>query len=264
MLKILLAFVPVFSFAQNCPAGSRFSSLAHAAVATTDAWTFFSNPAASAFLPKASIGFSYENRFLLKELQSQALVYNQPLKTGVLSLGAQTYGFKYFRQLKTGLGYSFKLNDFLSAGVQISYQGLWFSEYYGYRQAVIADAGLLIKINEYWSIGTSIFNLGRTKVNRANKERWSTDVRIGVGYKLSPKVLILSEIDKNVNHPLRLKCGVEYQPVKAFFLRTGFATWPFEIAAGMGCQWKKIHLDMGSTYKPIVGFSPNITCSFNL
>ena len=57
-------------------------------------------------------GVSYENRFLLKELQSQGLTAVIPLKSGVLSVGAQSFGYTEFRTYRSGLGYSLKLSDF--------------------------------------------------------------------------------------------------------------------------------------------------------
>ena len=72
-------------------------SLANASVCLTDAWAFHHNPGAIAGIKQTSIGLSYENRFTLKELQNQALVIAHPLKKGVISLGAQTYGFSLYR-----------------------------------------------------------------------------------------------------------------------------------------------------------------------
>ncbi len=264
MLKLLLAFAPAFSFAQMIPMGARSSGVANASVALTDTWSFFNNPANSANVAHVSGGLYYENRYLLKELQFQGLVYNQPLKVGALSLGIQSFGFKYFRTFTAGLGYSLKLNEMLFSGVQLSYQGLWFSDYYGTRNAVMANAGILIHLSENLKLGTSIFNLGRTKVNRANAERWSTDFRLGASFQVSKVVLILAELNKNVNHPIRVKAGVEYQPVKTFFLRTGISTSPIEISGGFGYQFKNIDLSFGTTYIPVLGFSPNISFSFDL
>ena len=76
-----LALVLVFFFscqfiqAQGwLPMGSRSHALGNASVAIEDIWAYHHNPAALSNLKKIEFGVSYENRFLMKELQSQGLV----------------------------------------------------------------------------------------------------------------------------------------------------------------------------------------------
>ena len=65
--------------------GSRSNALANASVALSDCWAYHHNPGALAAVVTSEIGCSYGNRFLLKELQNQGLVYVQPIKIGVIS-----------------------------------------------------------------------------------------------------------------------------------------------------------------------------------
>src|SRR5690606_5738232 len=103
------------------PMSSRSMSLANATVALDDVWAYHHNPAAMANLKKIEFGVSYENRFLLKELQSQGLVVALPMKRGVVSIGSQSFGYNQFRTYRTGLGYSMKLSELLSVGVQLNH-----------------------------------------------------------------------------------------------------------------------------------------------
>ena len=131
MLKLLLF---VFTFTVLCvtaaqaqgwsPAGARSMSLANASVALNDVWAYHNNPGALGGLKQTSFGVAYEDRFGLKELQSQSLVVAHPIKKGVFSLGAQFYGYSAYRTTRVGLGYSLQLSDKISAGVQINYLGL--------------------------------------------------------------------------------------------------------------------------------------------
>ena len=100
------------SFGQGwVPAGARSMSLGNASVTFEDVWAFHNNPAALAHIENFSAGISYENRFLLKELQSQGLAVAIPLKVGVISVGGHMYGYNRFRSYKGGLGYSMKLAE---------------------------------------------------------------------------------------------------------------------------------------------------------
>ncbi|MEN9997529.1 MAG: hypothetical protein RI922_519 [Bacteroidota bacterium] len=259
----LLLLAPLTLVAQGwLPMGARSNSMANSSVTLTDVWSFHHNPGAMAELEKQAFGVSYENRFLLKELQSQGLVYGQPLKKGVLSIGAQTYGFKTYRTNRVGVGYSMKLSEKFSAGVQLNYQNIRLTENYGSKNTVTAEVGILAKITEKWSIGVSAFNLGRNKLADFQDDRFTTLMRLGTSYKFSKKVLVTAEAEKNVDFPLRAKAGIEYQLVEKFYLRGGFATQPIELSFGFGYKFSVFQLDFGSAYHQQLGWSPHFSFTY--
>lgn len=259
----LLLLAPLTLAAQGwLPMGARSNSMANSSVTLTDVWSFHHNPGAMADLEKQAFGISYENRFLLKELQSQGLVYGQPLKKGVISFGAQTYGFKTYRTNRVGLGYSMKLSEKFSAGVQLNYQNIRLTENYGSKNTVTAEVGILAKITEKWSIGVSAFNLGRNKLADFQDDRFTTLMRLGTSYQFSKKVLVTAEAEKNVDFPLRAKAGIEYQLVEKFYLRGGFATQPIELSFGFGYKFSVFQLDFGSAYHQQLGWSPHFSFTY--
>ena len=95
-------------------------SLANASSTFNDVWAFHDNPGALADVDKVSVGISYENRFLLKDLQSQAIAVSIPLKVGVLSFGGNLYGYSQYRPYKAGVGYSMKLSEVFYARYGVS------------------------------------------------------------------------------------------------------------------------------------------------
>ena len=266
MVKTLLSIfflLPIIAGAQGwLPMGGRSNSMANASVAISDVWAFHHNPGALADVDKVSIGFSYENRFLLKELQSQGLVYVQPLKKGVLSVGAQLYGFNQYRTYRVGAGYCLKLSEMFSAGVQLNYQGIRLNENYGSKNTVTAELGLLAKITEKWKMGLSIFNLGRAKLSAFEDDRFTTLLRLGTSYTFSKKVIVAVEAEKNTDFPLRFKAGLDYQLIQNFYFRAGFATQPIEVTFGFGYKFKSIQLDLGSSYHQQLGWSPHCSLTF--
>ena len=147
-LTFLLFIVSFGVYAQGWqPVGARSNSLANATVADVDVWSYYHNPGALGYMNNASIGASYENRFALKELQTQGLVYAQPLKVGVLSVGLQTFGYKTYRSNRVGLGYALKLHERIAMGVQLNYQDVWIRGY-DYVGTVTAEVGVLGKITK--------------------------------------------------------------------------------------------------------------------
>lgn len=258
-----MVLIPMVVVAQGwLPMGGRSNSMANATVAIVDPWAFHHNPGALAEVDQISAGVSYENRFLLKELQSQGLVYVHPLKTGVLSIGAQTYGFELYRTYRAGAGYSLKLSEKFYAGVQLNYQGIQLGQNYGSRNTMTAELGILAKITEDWKIGMSVFNLGRAILDDFQEDRFTTLMRLGTSYSFSKKVLVAAEVEKNVDFKMRFKAGLDYEMIDNFFFRAGFATEPIEISFGFGYKIKMIQLDLGSAYHQQLGWSPHFSLTF--
>ena len=233
-LLIIFLFYSFTSVAQGWqPMGSRSMSLSNATVALEDVWAYHHNPAALSNLKKIEFGVSYENRFLLKELQSQGLVIAIPLKKGVISIGSQSFGYNQFRTYRNGLGYSMKLAEFLSVGVQLNHHFVRINSNYGNHQTVTAEVGALAKINDKWSV--------------------------------SEKVLFLAEAEKNIDYSIRFKTGIEYLPLDNFYVRGGFATAPIEFSFGLGYTFSgKYKLDLGSAYHQVLCWSPHFSFTMQL
>jgi long-subunit fatty acid transport protein len=255
-----------FSFCQGwLPMGSRSHALGNASVAIDDIWAYHHNPANLVSVKKLGFGLSYENRFLLKELQSQGFVVALPLKAGVISFGLQSFGFKNFRTNRLGLGYSMKLAEFLSCGVQLNYHQVRLTDAYGRKDALTAELGLKANITDSWKVAFSVFNLTRTKISEFGEDRLTTLMRFGTQYTFSEKVMFVAELEKNIEFPVRFKTGIEYSPIKKLFLRGGFATQPIELSAGLGYRFKEqFQLDIGSAYHQILGWSPNFSFTYQM
>jgi hypothetical protein len=262
-LTFLLILSCLFVHSQGWqPAGSRSMSMANSTVALSDVWSYHHNPAGLAFLKTTSAGLSYENRFLLKELQTQAVVVAQPLKVGVLSVGAQLYGHHAYRTTRVGMGYSMLLGENISAGVQLNYQGIRIDNY-GSKGTVTAEAGFLAKINSKVSLGFSVMNIGMAKLTAFEDDRFSTFMRLGLNYQISKKVIVLAEVEKSIETNLRVKAGMEYELLDRFFLRMGAASNPTEITFGFGYEFKnRLKLDLGSAWHQHLGWSPHFGLTY--
>ena len=243
------------------PMGARSGSMANASVALEDVWSYHHNPAGLASLRAVSAGVCYENRFLLRELQSQGIAVAVPLKKGVLSIGAQLFGYEQFRSRKAGIGYSMQLSERFSAGIQVNYAGIILNESYGSRHSATAEMGILAEITENWKIGMSAYNLGRSGLADFENDRFTTLMRLGTSYELQ-KVMLLLEAEKDLDHPLRIKAGMEYEPIDKFFFRAGVAAQPIEFSFGFGYRYKMFQLDLGSAYHQQLGWSPHFSLTF--
>lgn len=265
-LSILISslFLAFHSIGQGYyPSGSRSMSMANASNTFTDAWAYFNNPAGLAMDNNLQAGLSYENRFLLKELQSQSAVVAIPLKVGVISVGGQTFGYRQFRSTKAGVGYSMKLSDRLMIGVQGNYQGLMLNENYGNKHTATAEIGILTLLTENWRVGVTVNNVGRAKLSEYSDDRFSTYFKLGTSYRFSKSVLMSLEFEKNLETALRVKSGIEYTPIENLYLRGGFATARTELTFGVGYDFGLLSLEIGSAYDQILGWSPNFSLTLD-
>ncbi len=265
MKHILYLFIlfPILGWSQGYMAtGARSGGVLNSSLTNVDSWAYFNNPGALGEVEHLSLGLSYENRFMLADLQSQAIVAAIPLKKGVVSIGAFNYGGSDFRNFRTGLGYAMKLADNFSAGVQINYQGLRLPEFYGSSNTVTGELGVLLKITDEWSFGAGIFNLGRASLSEFKDDRYNTVLRIGTSYAPSTVLKISTEVWKDIDAPVSVRGGIEYAPFKNFQLRAGIGSQPTAFAFGFGYQWKTIRLDVASAYHQTLGWSPQISFTY--
>lgn len=264
LLLLLLLFTHSFhvAFGQGWnPVGSRAVSLANTSVCIDDVWAYHHNPGAAASIKTISFGAYYETRFLTKELQTQALAVAIPLKVGVISVGGQFYGYQQYRNTRAGVGYSMKFTDFLQAGVQGNVQTLRLGGNYGSTVSGTVEAGILAKISEKWSIGVSVMNIGRQRINPVS-DRFATIMRGGCQYKPSKKVSIFAEVEKQIITKICFKGAVEYQPVQALYIRFGAQSAPMEFALGIGYKVSGVSIDLGSKYHQTLGWSPNFGLNY--
>ena len=244
------------------PNGARAMALGNASATFDDVWAYHNNPGALGAINNFTAGLSYENRFLLKELQTQGFAVAVPLKVGVISVGGDMFGYRNFRSYRAGLGYSMKLSENFFAGVQLNYQGLSLSSNYGSKHTISAAAGIYAKITDEWKMGVSAFNIGRAKLSAFEDDRFSTVIRLGTSYLFSKKFLLSIEGEKDLDSRLRFRTGLEYEPLNNFFIRGGVQTAPVEFSFGFGYHFKQIHIDLGSAYHQILGWSPNFSIVF--
>jgi hypothetical protein len=244
------------------PHGARSAAMMHSSLTLTDANSYFNNPGATAKSGELNATIGYENRLLLPEFQGQNLAIVSPLGRGSISAGYYRFGSEHYRNIRTGLGYALSLTEKFSLGVQINYQSLRLPEFYGMNHSITGEIGALLEVNEQWSFAMAVFNLGRAKLSAFQDDRYNTVYRVGTAYEPSKQVKVAVELHKNVDGPLSVRGGLEYEPMDQFFLRLGVGSQPANYAFGFGYSFKSLTLDLTSQYHQTLGWSPQISLRF--
>jgi hypothetical protein len=78
-------------------------------------------------------------------------------------------------------------------------------------------------------------------------------MRTGISYQPITQVLVLTEVEKELDYPVNVKVGLEYQLLQKLTLRAGVATATEQLAFGTGFRAKKLQFDYGFGRQSVLG-----------
>ncbi len=243
--------------------GSRAAGMGFSSAATSDFWSVNNNQAGMAFYNKTAAGVYFENRFVIKELGTQAGAFVLKTKHGVLGATLIYSGDANYNTTKAGLAYALKLGKYFSAGIQLDYIGTALGEDYGKRSNFTFDAGIMVKITEQLTFGAHTFNPMHVKLSDYNNESIPTTLNAGFGFTFSDKLLLTAEACKNSEFPMEFRSGVEYKLGKIAYARVGLSTNPARYTFGFGLEMKKLTLDLSSSLHSQLGYSPQVSMQYS-
>ncbi len=247
---------------ENFPIGARAAGMGNASVSLSDAWSAQHNQAGLGFLKNPSAGFYYENRFLLKELSIKGGVAALPVKGGTFGLCISNFGYSVYSENKYSLSFAKAFGDKLSAGIAMDYLTTKISEGYGSKGVLAAEFGIQAKPLKGLTVAAHIFNPTRAKIAEYNDERLPTVIRFGGDYNFSEKVTVAIETEKDISQKAIFKAGIEYKPVKEFYIRAGVGTNPTLSSFGFGINIKSLKVDVAANYHQTLGFSPQLALTY--
>lgn len=244
-------------------AGSRGLAMGSATVALSDFWSVFNNPAGSAWEQKIKAGFSFENRFLVKELSYKVMGLSIPLKPGNIGITASQYGNSLYSEIKAGLSFSRKFGKYFAASVQLDYFRVQIAESYGNKNMISFEVGLFYKAGRSISLGLHFLNPVPIKLGTNPPEFLPMVIRLGIAYTFSPAFLAIVEAEKDINSKMIIKAGAEYHFARSFYARLGISTNPTLFSFGFGLGFGRFSFDFASGYHPVLGFTPSGSLIFS-
>jgi hypothetical protein len=246
----------------NYPAGARSAALSNASVTLHDAWGTFNNQACLAYISKPTVGFYFENRFLVKEFSMQAGTFALPFKPGTIAACYRYFGYSKYYEAKFGLAYSRKFTEHFAVGVQIDYLQTHMAEGYGNYNAVSAEVGLLARPLKNLSIGFHLYNPTRTRNDDLFGQSVPTVARLGFSYSFEEKAMLLLETEKDLHQKPIYKGGLEVKAIDKLYLRGGFSSGYEQYSFGLGYKFRKLLVDMAFTRHYYLGFTPHVSLSY--
>jgi hypothetical protein len=262
-MKYLFLFLILFYTsvrAQKNP-GPRSVAMGSAGVALRDIWSLQQNPSGIAGIQKSKFAIAYERHLLDQELSTQTALFAFPFSKSVFGFSFERYGFSEYREQHAGIAIARKFGNSFSLAIGFKYHQLSIGGY-GSSKAFSAEAGFQCNVNEKFTLASHIANPGRSRYEDLTGSNIPVRLSFGVAYQFSNKVLIISDIIKDLNSSTDFRFGLEYTIIPWFSLRGGVSANPFKQYAGFGFNYNHLTVDVSVSSNPTLGYSPQIALGY--
>ncbi len=269
-MKQILYFL-VFSIFTITLQGQQFkNNIANPSIGTsaysqqqTNVFASHSNIAAIGNIKQASIGITGEQRFGLSQLANYEVHTVFTTNGGNFGIQANKFGDASFSETQFGLGYGRKLGKLVTIGGRVNYYTQQIATY-GKSGTVNAEAGMLLQLTPKLTSGISVFNPVGGKFGINQTEQLDAIYKFGLGYDVSTKVAISSEIVKQQNAALNFIGAMQYQFEQKFYAKVGVSTAAANFFTSVGLSLNnQFRLEFSASHHQQLGFTPGLNILYN-
>ncbi len=261
MKYIFLALVLLNFSATGQNPGPRLVAMGSGGTAVQDIWSLQQNPAGVAELKRSAFAIAYERHLLIRELSTQTALFILPYGRNVVGFSFERYGITEYREQKAGLSYARRFGDSFRLALAIKYFQLNISQY-GSAKAFSVEAGFQLNVSDNFVIASHIANPNRSKYQNFSGSNLPVKLSFGASFRFSDRLLMISDLRKQLNYPIEVTTGIEYNLIKWFSLRGGASVNPFKQYTGFGVTSNKIQFDFAVASHPSLGYSPQIALGY--
>ncbi len=262
-LFCLLCIAFAFARAQTIqtPVLANYTRTEAYSSAYTNAFSFTGNQAALVNSKTFSAGVFGERRFMLKDLSSYQFVLALPISSGHFGLQANHFGSSLYNESKLGIAYARNLGK-IDVGVQFNYFSFKTSGYEN-TSAINFEGGAILHVNDQFQTGIHIYNPTRVSIGKIGEEKLPVIYSFGMGYEVSDKFFIGTEIEKVESQPINVNAGLQYSFDEKLFAKTGIASATSSFYIGLGFLWNGIRIDVTASVHPSLGMTPGLLLLYN-
>jgi hypothetical protein len=190
---------------------------------------------------------TYDIQPSFRSYSKMAFAISVPAKIG-FGLGFSAFGDDVYQEqiLSAGAGSAIGTT---AIGLKLNY--------IRYRVTGIGDKNLLSlslggisSLTPRLTVGAHIINVNQPFLSRSDDERLPTILVVGLMFKVSEKIFVVTELEKDLEFTPVWKSGFEYAPHQRFVIRTGFNIYPQAAFFGLGFKLKKFNADYAFQYSP--------------
>jgi hypothetical protein len=260
MCGMLIAFSAMAQSASTLM-GARSMGMAYASSCLHDEWAMLNNPAGLSVLKNVTSAFSYNAYPSFKTFNRMTATLSVPVKVGVAGVSVFRFGDNLYNEQIVSAGFANKFG-LASLGLQVNYIQ-YEAQGFGNTGVVTVNMGGIATLTPQLMIGAHVTNVNQPKITSTDdREYVPTILSAGIAVKPSEKLLLCSEIEKDLRRKTKFKGGVEYTPFKKFSIRTGVDLNPDAGFIGFGIRPRRLVIDYALEYNLLIGINHQATVSY--
>lgn len=252
-IGFFLLYIPAYSWDLLGNVGGRCVSMGNCSVAFCDFWSIQNNPSGLAGLQSLSVGISYENRFLMKELSYSNAALAIPINIGTLGVSYSRFGFENYNENNVGLAFARDFGPYLKMGLKLDYLSFRFSGDYATRRTATFEMGIQSNITDELCVGVYIFNPINVKLKTIYNQHIPIVFKLGLSYKITKDFIMAAEVEYDSDRKMDYRFGLEYLTTKDFYIRAGVHTNPGTACVGVGYTVNRVIIDVSATMNQMTG-----------
>lgn len=219
------------------------------------------NVAVNARIKKPCVAISYQNKFLIKEVNFTNGILIIPTNHGGFSISTSIFGNNNFQQSKISFGYGRSLGRSIEMGIAFHNFKVYIPQYNN-LSLFTNELGLILHLDDKITVGLAAFNPLNAKFKYPVNSALSSRYRTGLGYRLSEDLLFSFELIKEESRKPGFSPGINYNFHHKFYFSTAFSFPEAKMFIAAGVHLKNIRINATMENHPVLGLSPGITCFF--
>lgn len=221
------------------------------------------NPAGIGFLNRPAVLLGHRYLFHQPDVRIQVLQLAFPIKKHSIALSLNHLTLEQaYSDVTVGIWYAKRFAPNFSMGFGLLRQQIYIPGYFD-QERYSLYLGTQYRLSASLALGLKL-----EQVKIAGDSKPSTDpygYRFGAGfqYLFSRQLGVVFDLLHGPDWGTSLHSGLEYYPVPGYFsLRMGMSGKDLMPTAGFGIYWNNFGLDVGSSFHPRLGMSPQIDLSY--
>ncbi len=248
---------------------ARATAMSDAYVAVTgDVWSTYYNPAGLARLHSYQVASAAQRPFNRTFFNNAFFGAAAPLPGafGTFAVAFETFGVTYngnnlSDEITLTMSHGFYLMQDIHSSLAFGYN----LKYYhwtlgqsvggldlGSGNAFGVDAGLQASVYERTFVGVYVYNLNAPTMGSSTKHDLPQRIVVGAAYIPVTGITTSIAFDKTIGFDTQLQGGFEFLPVRWLALRLGASTEPNRFTAGIGINYRGVHLDYSFQTHPVL------------
>jgi hypothetical protein len=241
--------------------GARGTGLGNATTCLTDEWSILNNPGGLSGVRKTTIAFSHFTNPSFPPFDRSAMSISIPIRSATAGLSLFRFGDDLYSEQIASMAFSNKLG-IASLGVRLNYIQ-YQAKGFGSIGVFSASFGGVATVSKTFSVGAYITNINQPLINEGdNAESIPTRVAAGWLLKVSQKIFLTSEVEKEIGKPILIKTGVSYDATGKFYFSTGFNLNPNAAFLGAGFRPRRLGFQYGMAYSFTTGLHHQVSASY--